>query len=195
MILALVISFGPGAIAQEVPTNLGDAGSSYGTGDLENTRFALQQALIGINQTIGQEILAILPTSLGGMNQVEGSDDVSGSGVAFAGLFVGREYLGDDSTRASLQVISDSPMLASVNSLLSMSVFFAADPNQKRIKLDGYKALLTRSEAENGLVVYDVNMPFGESMLNVNITGVPEEKKVTGILDEVPVGKIVETAQ
>lgn len=194
-IISLILIFHSSLLeAQEVASDLGEARSSYTAGDLENTRFELQQALNGINQTIGNEILIQLPVTLGDMNAVEGSDNVTGSGSGFAGLFVSREYQGEN-TSATFQIISDSPMLVGVNSLLSMSVFLAADPNQKRIKIDGYKALMTRSEDEEGLVKYDVNMPFGDSMMNFTTEGVNEEKQVTGILDEVPVGEIVKTTQ
>lgn len=180
--------------AQEVNTNFADAKSAYNTGDLENTRFALQQALDGINQTIGQEILKVLPMSLGEMSAVDGSDEVSGTNMGFAGLYVGRSYKGD-STSASFQILSDSPLLGSISSMLSMSVFFASDPNQKKIKVHGYKALLTRSEDDSGLISYDVQMPFGDSMLTFETSGVGDENMVTGMLQEIPVDEIVNTAQ
>ena len=52
--------------AQDVQTNLDAALTSYKAGDLDQARYSLQQALTGINQAIGKEILLILPTSMEG---------------------------------------------------------------------------------------------------------------------------------
>jgi len=190
----LLIGFMVRLSAQEVTTNLSDARSSYNSGDLDNARFALQESLNGINQAIGKDILELLPEKLGDMQKVEGSDDVTGTNIGFAGLFVGREYQGENST-ASFQIVSDSPLMGAISSMLSMSIFFAADPNQKRIKIDGYKALLTRSEDEEGIVSYDVQIPFGSSLMTLGTVGISEEKRVTGVLDEIPVSKVVKTAE
>jgi hypothetical protein len=191
-VILLSLSFS--AKSQDVNGNLSEARSSYSSGDLENSRFALQEALIAINQVIGKEILDLMPEQLGDLSTVEGSDDVTGTNIGFAGLYVSREYKSETAS-ASFQIVSDSPMLGAVSSMLSMSVFFAADPNQKRIKVDGYKALLTKNEDENGLITWDVNLPFGNSMMNFTTEGITEEEKVTGIVGEIPVKEIVKTAQ
>jgi hypothetical protein len=181
-------------MGQDVNGNLSEARSSYSSGDLENSRFALQEALIAINQVIGKEILDIMPNQLGDLSAVENSDDVTGTNIGFAGLYVSREYKSETAS-ASFQIVSDSPMLGAVSSLLSMSVFLAADPNQKRIKVDGYKALLTKNEDEEGNINYDVSLPFGNSMMNFTTEGIREEGKVTEIVGRIPVKEIVKTAQ
>lgn len=180
--------------AQDVTTNLNTAGSAYSSGDLENARFALQEALNGINQAIGQEILSKLPVDLEEMNYVESSDNVTGTNMGFAGLYVERAYKGETSD-ASLTIISDSPMMAGISSLLTMSVFMASNPDQKRIKVDGYKALLTRNADEEGNVSYDCQLPFGNSLLTFTTHGITEEKTVIRMMEAIPVAEIVKIAQ
>lgn len=51
--------------AQDVNGQLSTATASYASGDLENARFSLQEALNGVNQAIGQDILHLLPATLG----------------------------------------------------------------------------------------------------------------------------------
>jgi hypothetical protein len=53
--------------AQDVITRLQEAEKSYTSGQLEETRFALQEAIASINQEIGKEILKALPANLGGL--------------------------------------------------------------------------------------------------------------------------------
>ena len=180
--------------AQDVNGQLNTATTSYASGDLENARFSLQEALNGVNQAIGQDILNLLPASLGEMNVVAGSDNVTGTNMGFAGLYVNRDYQKDTIRDASLEIISDSPMLATVNSLLTMSTMFVSDPNQKRIKIGSYKALLTKSEY-NDVVSYDIQMPFGNSMLTLETNGISDEAEVTGLVNSLPIAEIVKLAQ
>ena len=180
--------------AQEVTANLNEASSAYQSGDLENARFALQEALNGINQAIGQEIINKLPLKLGEMNSVEDSDNVTNTNMGFAGLYVERDYKGETS-EASFTIISDSPMIAAISSLLTMSVFTATSPDQKRIKVDGYKALLTRNEGDEGNVSYDCQLPFGNSLMTLTTHGISEEKAVIGMMESIPVAEIVKISQ
>jgi hypothetical protein len=195
IILAVFIGFSVQLSAQDVNSSLSDASSSYGSGNLENARFELQEALNGINQTIGKEILDLLPKEVEGMNVVEDSDNVTGTSAGFfAGLYVNREY-SDGTNQASFNIMSDSPFLSGINTLLSMSVFMGSDPNQKRIKIDGYKALLTRNESEEGPVSYDIQLPFGNSLMTFSCTGIDKEETVTGMMEDIPVEEIIKMAQ
>lgn len=180
--------------AQNVEAKLNEAASSYRSGDLENARFALQQALQEINQAIGTEILGMLPDEMNKMKKVETSDNVTGMSAGYAGLFVSREYSGEN-RNASLQIISDSPMVAGINALLSLPTFMATDPNQKRIKVAGYKALLNKSTDDQGIVSYQMQLPFGSSLLTLDCSGIFDEKEVTQMYETLPMEKIVKTAQ
>ena len=190
MILFFAIA---GIQAQAVPGLLSEAASSYKSGNTEDARFALQQALNGINQAIGQDMLALMPDQLGGMDKVAEEDDVTGTNMGFAGLYVSRNYKAENKD-ASVEIVSDSPLLGSINALLSMPML-VSDPNQKRIKVDGQKALLSRTADEEGPVYYDVQIVFGSSLFTMKTTGVEEEKEVIAMLEQIPVRKIIDVAQ
>lgn len=193
-IILLLLSVATFTYGQEVAQKLSTAKSSYKSGDLENTRFALQEALNDVNRTIGNEILALLPKSMGSMNVVAESDDVTGVNMGFAGLYVNRDYAGENSS-SSFQIVSDSPLLSGISSLLTMSVFMATDPNQKRIKVDGYKALLTREESTEGEVSYDMQLPFGSSLLTFECDGISSEDEVMSMINSIPVAEIIRVSQ
>lgn len=182
------------ARTQEVAQKLDEASSSYGAGDLENARFALQQALQEVNIAIGNEILNLIPEELGEMTKVDEQDDVTGTNYGFAGLYISRSYQGEE-RESKIEIVSDSPLLAGINALLSMPVFMGSGPDQKRIKVNGYKALLSRSEVPDGTVTYDVQLPFGSSLLTFQSTGISDEKEIEDILSRIPVDDIVKLAQ
>jgi len=181
--------------AQDVQTNIDQARSSYQSGDLENTRFALQQALNSINQEIAEEILALLPAEMNNMSMVEGSDDVSGTSYGYAGLYVNRSYARDTTTSSSIEIVSDSPFLAGINALLTMPAFMSSDPNQKQIKINNYKALLTKSLDDQGVASWDIQLPFSNSLLTFKCTGIQDENEVIGMVNTLPVDKIVKLTQ
>lgn len=192
-----VALFGLGLFAQDsekpVPGLLDEAKSSYKSGDLENSRFALQQALNEINRAIGNDMLALMPESLGDMKVVEDEDNVTGVNTGFAGLFVSRHYRSENSA-TSVEIMSDSPLLGSINILLSMPVFMASDPNQKRVKVDGKKALLTKSEDELA-ISYDVQLVFDDTLFTFHTDGIESEDEVLGLLDKFPVSDIISVAK
>lgn len=179
--------------AQEVDELLSQAGSSYKSGNTEDARFALQQALNAINQAIGKDMLALMPDQLGGMDKIADEDNVTGTDMGFAGLYVSRNY-STEGKDASVEIVSDSPLLGGINALLSMPML-VSDPNQKRIKVDGKKALLSRSESEDGPVSYEVQLVFGSSLFTFRTSGFDKENEVTAMLDQIPVREIIEVAE
>ena len=124
------------------------------------------------------------------MSKVETGDDVIGVNTGFAGLFISRSYDGDD-RNASIEIVSDSPLLAGNNTILAMPGFMTSDENQKRIKIEGYKALLTRDTDSEGVVSYDIQMPFSGSLLTFQCSGVDDETEVIGMASRIPVEEIV----
>lgn len=181
--------------AQNVEANLAQAKASYKSGNLEDARFALQQALSEVETVIGKEVLKILPVKMGSFAFVEADDNVLGMSGSFAGLNVTRNYGGGEGQgSASVSIMSDSPLLAGINAILALPAMLGgSDPNQKRIKIDGYKGLLQKNEAMEGSPVsYEVQVPFGSSLLTFHCEGVNNETEVLSMANTIPVSKIVE---
>ncbi len=193
-LLIVVLCIGMQVQAQDVNSLLDQANSEYKAGNLEDARFALQQALNGINQAIGEDMLALIPDRLGDMDKAADEDNVTGMNTAFAGLFVSRYYR-TENKEASVEIMGDSPLLSSINLLLSMPVFMASDPNQKRIKVDGQKALLTRNQSEDSPTTYEVQLVFGSTLFTFHTSGIDDQDRVLALLDEIPVKKIIDVAQ
>jgi hypothetical protein len=191
--IALTLSSGAKIYSQDIQANLDAAKSSYQSGDLENTRFALQEALNLVNQAIGQEILGLLPASLGGMEKTADGDNVTGTGMGFAGLFVNRSYTGENKN-ASIEIVGDSPLMTSINALMALPAFMSSDPNQKRIKIGNYKALQTKSTDDQGTLTYEIQLPMTNTLLTFRCTGVNNESEVTGMANTLPVDKIAKLA-
>lgn len=85
--------------------------------------------------------------------------------------------------------MNDSPLLASLNAFLTSS--FAAMTGQKVVKVNGYKGALERLDGSNP-VEYKLNIPFGQSLLTLNFTGIKDEAAVLQLANQFPIAKIVE---
>jgi len=195
LLIVITILISINGRSQDVASKLNEAQSAYASGNLDNARFALQQALEEINKAIGKEILGLLPVKMGDMAYIEKEDNVTGTSLGYSGLYVNRKY-GTDEKNVKIEIISDSPLLAGINALLSMPSFLnAGNPNQKRIKISGYKALLQKNSDDNGKTSYDIQLPFNQSLLTVRSQGVNNENDVIALVNSIAIDKIVKIAQ
>jgi hypothetical protein len=83
--------------AQDFDKNLSAARTSYSSGNLQDSRFAMEQMLRDLDIQIGKEILKMLPTKMGALTANEKEDNLNGSGGM--GLFVHRTYGAHQSLR------------------------------------------------------------------------------------------------
>ena len=182
------------ASAQDVTAKLNEAKSEYAGGNLDNARFALQDVLNQINQAIGKDILAILPANLGGMAVNSKDDNVTGA-AGFAGLFVNRTY-GTETKTAKIEIMSDSPMLTSLNAILALPAIMGnSDPNQKRVKIAGYKAVLQKENSQTDNGSYTLQVPINNTLLTFRVTGFPNDNDVVNMANSLPIDQIAKIAQ
>src|SRR5690606_20278111 len=80
----------------DVKQNLSDAETAYKAGSYDEARYAVQQAMLGVEMEIGKKVLEMLSSSVSGLDKVEESDQVTSTGYGWAGLTIHREYLKGD---------------------------------------------------------------------------------------------------
>ncbi len=184
--------------AQQADKHLAEARAAYNAGNLDDARLSLENALREIDMAIGKEILKALPATLGGMIAISEQDNVTGTSAAvIGGLYVHRRYGKAEEKNITLDIVSDSLLMGAVNAILSMPFAMnAGDGSQKVIKVHGYKTLLTKRTDENGKTTgYDVQTPFGNSLLTLNCNGITTEAEATQIANALPLEQIIKLAQ
>jgi hypothetical protein len=194
-LLLVLLSAGVVALAQDFDKNLATARSSYSSGNLQDSRFAMEQALRDLDIAIGKEILKILPTKMGTLAANEKEDNVTGSG-SYVGLYVQR-YYGADPKRGSIEIINNSPMINSLNAILSMPVIggMMRDENQKMVKIQGYKSILNKQvNSDTGKTNYELQIPMNNTLVTVKMDDT-NEGEITAAANAVPLAKIVQMAQ
>jgi hypothetical protein len=189
----LAMIAGP-AFSQNVESALDEAQTAYKSGNLEAARFALQQAMNEVDLAIGREVLALLPDQLGSMPKADTEDQVASASMGFAGLFVQRVYRSGEGVSAELQVLADSPLLAGINAILALPSF-VSDSDQKRIRVANYRALLQRNEDSTGAVSWDIQVPFGSSLMTLHVNGIEDENAVVTMANTIPVDQVARLIQ
>lgn len=193
ILAALVIS--STAVAQDFSKNIATARSSYSSGNLQDSRFAMEQMLRDLDIAIGKEILKLLPSKLGSLNFIENEDNVTGSG-SYVGLYVNRHF-GTEVKQGSIEIINNSPLITSLNAILSMPVIggMMRDENQKIVRVQGYKSILTKNaNSDTGKTSYELQIPMNNTLLTLRIDD-SSETEITTAANTIPLAKIVQMAQ
>lgn len=177
------------AAGQDVEKNIAVARQAYDAGKLEDSRFAMEQALRELDLAIGKEIIAELPARIGPFAAVAGSDVINAAGSGL-GLVLSRKY-GTESKGLSLDIINNSPLIAGINTILSLPIAGLGNPDQKQVKVQGYKALLTKqADAQTGKVNYDLQIPVGNTLITLHAAEATEAE-VIAHAQVLPVAKVM----
>jgi hypothetical protein len=181
------------AHAQEFAKDIATAKTSYAAGKLEDAHFALQQALSELDMIIGKEVLKLLPASMDTAAANPKEDKVS-SNVGFAGATVHRSY--GKTGKATIEIISNSPMIASLNALMNMPMMggIMRDENNKTIKVQGYKARLERQSAGENIYDYVLQLPYNSALLTLTVKNC-SEADIMKMADSLPLDQVAKLIQ
>ncbi len=143
----------------DVDENIAEAYASLDAQNYSDAKFAIQQAIIGIEYELGEDILENMPTDLLGLSAVTENDQITSTGMGFVGLNISREY-DSGSKWAKAMLANNSALMSSYNMVLSNPAYAQQSDDYKVTRINGYKAIM---EYDNdGL---KVAIPFGQSSL------------------------------
>lgn len=179
-----------GVQAQEFNKQLASARTAYSSGKLDDSRFAMQQMLQELDILTGKEILKILPQKMNEQAAVSAEDNVSGASN-FLGITIHREY-GTDDKAVQLDIITHSPMIGSINAILSLP-FVAGSADYKVIRLEGYKALIQKN-GTGAETEYELQLPLNNSLITLKAPGASQDQiiKMAGTLPIAQIAKMVQ---
>lgn len=169
----------------DVNQNLADAEASYKTKSYGEARYAVQQAMLGVEMQIGNNILESLPETVSSLPKEEEADQVTSTGYGWAGLTIHREYYKDDK-ELRVTIANNSAWMGAYNMYLTNSGYSQTTGGEqqfKQIKVKGYKGIIEYSESSG----YKISVGLGQSSLimweGVNFTSEPEMMKAAEAFD------------
>jgi len=180
--------------AQDFSKDIADAKSSYAGGKLADAHFSLEQAIQEIDMIVGKEVLKLLPAKMNDQASVEKDDQVTAN-VGFVGATVHRSY--GDTTGSQVEIISNSPLIASLNSFLNMPLVGGMMRNSttKVVKIQSYKSRLEKQgDNDNGKPNYQLQIPFKSALITITANGM-DENAVMSFANSIPLDKIAALIQ
>jgi hypothetical protein len=149
----------------DVNQNLADAETAYKAGSYGEARYAVQQAMLGVEMEIGQKVLKSLPETVSGLPKIAEADQVTSTGYGWAGLTIVREYRTDEK-ELKATVANNSAWMSAVNMYMANGGYAqttGGQQNWKQTKVKGYKAIIEYDESTG----YKLSVPLGQSSLIV----------------------------
>jgi hypothetical protein len=200
-VLIALLSVMTAAAQQEFAKHLTEARTAYASGKLDDSRFAMQQALQELDILTGKEVLKLLPAKMINENARMERDNVSGAS-GFLGVLIHREYGVDVkklpadsfySKTVSLEIISNSPLIGTINALLSLP-FIGNNADQKIIKVNGYKALVQKVSGNDEKPEFELQLPLNNSLVTLKAPGHTQDELIK-MANTIPVAEIARIIQ
>jgi len=170
----------------DVKQNLDDAEASYKKGTYGEARYSIQQAILGVELEIGNQILKSLPDAVAGLKKDETQDEVSSNGFGWAGLTIQRKYLDNNDKQLTFLIANNAAWMAAVNTYMNMGGMAQqtnGQQNWKQTKFKGNRAIIEYSESSG----YKLSVPIGQSSLlifeGVNFNTEPDFMKAANEID------------
>lgn len=194
IILLITLHFSAAASSQNFNAAITTAKSAYAANKLEEAHFALLQAMQEIDLIIGKEVLKIVPLKMNDL-AVNTKDDNVSVNTGYIGTTIRRTF--GTTRKAELTIMSNSPMVASINMVLNNPIFggMSSDGNTKLIRLKGYKGqLLKETNSTTGLINYTINIPLGNSLFTFKVDNTTDTE-ITAMAETIPLEEIAKLIQ
>jgi hypothetical protein len=168
-----------------VGENLTSAETAYKGGNYGDARYAVQQAMLGVEMEIGQQILKGLPETVGGLKRDEKADQVTSTGWGWVGLTIHREYETGDK-QLSVTIANNAGWMQAINlyfNNMGYAQTTGGEQDWKQTKVKGYRAVIEYDDNSG----YKLSVPLGQTSLlvfeGVNFANEDELMKAVNVID------------
>ena len=146
----------------DVKQNIASARTAFAGKKYGEAKFAVKQALLGVELEIGQNLLKSLPDKVDGLPKVPEEDQVKSSGAGFIGLQIDRVFR-DDKKELALNILNDANISMGINMYLNNPGYSSQGNSEgkKTVMFKGNKGLLEFNEDEG----YTLHVPIGQTSL------------------------------
>jgi len=195
LLLITIGCAGLAANAQDFKTDIANARTNYSGGKLSDAHFNLQQAMQELDLIIGKEVLKVLPPKMDTLN-VNAADDNVMANSGYLGTTVRRTWGNRMSKQAELSIITNSPMISTLNALLNTPLLggMMSSDKSKIIKVQGYKARLEMESGANGQANYTVEIPLSNTLITFKLSNTTDAE-ILNLANTVPLPQIAKLMQ
>ena len=147
----------------DVKENLSTAETVFNQGKYSEARYAVQQAMLGVEMQIGQQILKSLPETIGELAFNPKADQVTSTGWGWVGLTIKREYNKDDK-QLRFTITNNAAWMQAINLYFNNTGYAqttGGQQNWKQTRIKGYRAVIEYDESSG----YKLSVPLGQTSL------------------------------
>lgn len=176
----------------EVENAIKDAQNYLKAKNYKEAQASLNEALAELNILLGKSLLAVLPTEIGKLKFAVDEDSYNSAGMAFlgGGNSVSRKYYNKENydQDASITIVSNSPMIASINMFLTNPMFNSgSNADGKTVRIGSRKGLQKYdSEYKNG----ELQLPLGTALITITGNGFESEADFKAFCEKFDFDKI-----
>src|SRR6476469_6478018 len=146
----------------DVVAQITEAETAHNAKNFSDARFAIQQALLGVELQLGKQILTSLPQSVAGVSVDSAQDRVMSTSYGWSNLTIQRVYRKDDK---QLTInIGNSNIYAGMINMYFNNAYVQSNGDQqnvKQIRVKGNKAIIQYDDRKG----YTVLLPIGQTSL------------------------------
>ena len=148
----------------DVLKNIAEAEQAFDVKNYGTAKYAVRQAMLGIEMEIGHNILESLPESVDGLKKIDEKDQVTSMSYGFVGLTMERVYQGGDK-ELKISIGNNSAWLSAANMMLSSGAYSSSsdEQNYKQTTFKGYRSIIQFDNSSG----YTLSVPFGQSSIFV----------------------------
>ncbi|HYH16588.1 MAG TPA: hypothetical protein VD794_15265 [Flavisolibacter sp.] len=149
----------------DVNENLTSAEAAFKNGSYSEARYAVQQAMLGVEMQIGRQVLKSMPATISGLKADTTQDKVASVSWGWQGLTIQRVYEAGDK-RLNIGIANNAVLLQAVNLYFTNASFSQSSGEQqnwKQTKVKGNRAII-EFDKDAG---YKLSVPLGQSSLLV----------------------------
>ena len=146
-----------------VDENLTASETAFKGGNYGEARYSLQQAMLGVELQIGQNILKGLPETIAGLKKDATADQVASTSWGWTGLTIHREW-GEGNKQLRFTVANNAIWLQAINMYLANGGYAqqtGGQQNWKQTKFKGYRAVIEYDQSSG----YKLSVPLGQTSL------------------------------
>ncbi len=196
-IVCILVGFGVSAQSQ-AETFIKEAQQFLAEKNYQQAQLSLQDAINDINNIIAVQIGEALPAEINGLKSDEAADVNSGAmGMMGGGMSITKNYShpSKKENEAEVQILANSPMLASINMFMSNPAMLGDGYKSVRV---GTRRAILKSEMEdyydNGaskkIRSSELQIPLSQTLITINLNGFATEQEELAFAAKLDIDKL-----
>jgi len=163
--------------------------------EYKQAQLSLQDAINDINMLVAQQVAGLLPAEINGL-KAEGDGEVSAAGMGMmgGGMQITKRYRNETKPEndAEVQIIANSPMLATMNMYLTNPAMLGAGYKSVRV---GSTRAISKTDLQDGdndtkIRSTEIQIPMGQTMITIQANGFATEQDELSFANKLELEKI-----